>query len=234
MDIVGTADKFALPSLTKLAVSFTHLGAEWVMWLLACLSIVSVAVMIERAVYFWLRRVDTDKLARDLEAHLRAGDMRGAMDLVKDSPASVCVVAASGLENYDGSTQVVSEAMYRAKTHERLKLESYLSVLATLGNNAPFVGLLGTVLGIIKASQDVAAAQVLRQSASSAAMAGVFEALVATAVGLFVAIPAVVAYNLFQRRVRATMGRADGIVHLLLMLHRPMRPAPPTGRTTTL
>ena len=75
-------------------------------------------------------------------------------------------------------------------------------MLATLGNNAPFIGLLGTVLGIIKASQDLAAAQAAKQMGTAAVMSGVFEALVATAVGLFVAIPAVIAYNFFQRRVR--------------------------------
>jgi biopolymer transport protein ExbB len=89
-------------------------------------------------------------------------------------------------------------------------------VLGTLGNNTPFIGLFGTVLGIIKASHDLTASQATGGQAANAVMAGVFEALVATAVGLLVAIPAVVAYNVFQRRVRAAMSGVDALAHAIL------------------
>lgn len=220
-------------SLTELVVKFTQFGAEWVMWVLVLMSILSVTVMIERLLYLRRHRVDADKLASLLDARLRAGDLHGALRLVKGSQAIHCLVVAAGLTHFRNSAQAVSEAMLSTKARERLKLEAYLTVLATLGNNAPFIGLLGTVLGIIKASQDVAAAQAAKQLAAGAVMAGVFEALVATAVGLFVAIPAVIAFNGFQRRVRTILGRVDVLAHLVLAHHRPLADAESKPETKT-
>jgi biopolymer transport protein ExbB len=94
-----------------------------------------------------------------------------------------------------------------------LDLEKHLGILGTLGNNAPFIGLFGTVLGIIKAFADLAKNQ---GGGAAVVMAGIAEALVATAVGLLVALPAVVAFNIFQGRIRRTMGRVDAIAHLIL------------------
>jgi biopolymer transport protein ExbB/TolQ len=86
--------------------------------------------------------------------------------------------------------------------------------LGTIGSNAPFIGLMGTVLGVIKAAHDLAGQE--SNPDPNAIMGGVFEALIATAVGLFVAIPAVVAYNYFQRRVRASVAQIDSLAHLVL------------------
>ena len=119
--------------------------------------------------------------------------------------------------------------MLSAKARMRPLLDARLSILATIGSNAPFVGLLGTVLGIIKAAHDLTAAG--GEGNPNAVMAGVFEALVATAVGLFVAIPAVVAFNLFQRRVRKTLAQVDSLAHLVLANVR-AEPTAGTGRRT--
>ena len=89
---------------------------------------------------------------------------------------------------------------------EKPKLERNLTFLATVGSNAPFVGLLGTVLGIMKAFNDLAGASA---GNNDVVMAGIAHALVATAVGLFVAIPAVIAYNYFQRLVRQSLQSID-------------------------
>jgi biopolymer transport protein ExbB len=104
--------------------------------------------------------------------------------------------------------------MQSVKARMRPALDANLSILATIGSNAPFVGLLGTVLGIINAAHELTAGGA--QNNPHAVMSGVFEALVATAVGLFVAIPAVVAYNLFQRRVRKRLAQVDSLAHLIL------------------
>ncbi len=128
---------------------------------------------------------------------------------------------AAGLRELRRGTHAVSETMLSVKARERLRLERYLPVLGTLGANAPFIGLLGTVLGIIKAAHDMSQAQANQLGAANAVMAGVFEALVATAVGLFVAIPAVVAFNYFQRRVRGSVGRVDSLAHMLLSMMKP-------------
>ena len=123
-------------------------------------------------------------------------------------------VAFAGLSEFQRGRTAAAEAMASAKSLERLSLEQRLGILGTLGNNAPFIGLFGTVLGIIKAFADLA-----RNHASGGAdvvMAGISEALVATAVGLLVAIPAVIAYNTLQGRVRRSMGRIDAMAHLIL------------------
>jgi len=95
----------------------------------------------------------------------------------------------------------------------RLEYEQWLFVLGTLGNNAPFIGLFGTVLGIIRAFADLAsnASRAAGASNPSAVMAGISEALVATAVGLFVAIPAVLAFNIFQRLLKRVIGRSNSL-----------------------
>jgi biopolymer transport protein ExbB len=102
--------------------------------------------------------------------------------------------------------------------------------LGTIGANAPFIGLLGTVLGIVKAAHDMAVNSGTADAANpNAVMSGVFEALVATAVGLCVAIPAVVAFNLLQRRVRTTNAQVDSLAHLVLSSLRTERSSQPVA-----
>jgi biopolymer transport protein ExbB len=203
-------------NLTEKFLSFTLLGAEWVLWLLIILSIVSLAIMIERGWYFFTHGIDHETLGEQLRKLLRANKIDEAKKLVKDGRSIEENVIAAGLAEVDSGADAVAEAMLSAKARERLKLERNLAVLGTLGNNTPFIGLFGTVLGIIKASHDLATTQQGGGAAASAVMAGVFEALVATAVGLMVAIPAVIGFNYFQRRVRANVGRTDSLAHLVL------------------
>ncbi|HEY0714135.1 MAG TPA: MotA/TolQ/ExbB proton channel family protein, partial [Polyangia bacterium] len=122
-------------------------------------------------------------------------------------------VGLIGLNEIARGREAAAEAMASAKSRERLAMERRLGILGTLGNNAPFIGLFGTVLGIIKAFAD------LSRNAGGGAnvvMSGISEALVATAVGLMVAIPAVIAFNVLQGRVRRAMGRIDSMAHLIL------------------
>jgi len=188
------------------------LGSEWVLFLLLGLSVVSVAVMVERAI-FLRARGDADAFARELEALLKGGDLTGARKALVGRTAPAAMVAAAGLSHYDRGSESVGAAMASAKARLRIDMEKNLGVLGTLGNNAPFIGLFGTVLGIIKAFADLS-----RNSAggAGAVMAGISEALVATAVGLMVAIPAVIAFNYFQAKVRKTISGVDSIAHMVL------------------
>ena len=201
--------------LTQQLLKLTLVGAEWVLWILVLLSVISVALIVDRCIYFYVRRIDADALGEELEKALQAGDVRGAFDLVKGSDAIECVVVAAGLPALRRGATACGEAMLAAKARMRPIVDARLSILATIGSNAPFVGLLGTVLGIVKAAHDLSGG-VTGTGDPNAVMAGVFEALVATAVGLFVAIPAVVAFNLLQRRVRNTMANVDSLAHLVL------------------
>lgn len=202
--------------LTSVLLRLTLVGAEWVLWVLVLLSVISVALIVDRCIYFYVRRIDADALGEELEKLLQAGDVRGAFDLVKGSEAIECAVVAAGLPALRRGATACGEAMLAAKSRLRPVVDARLSILATIGSNAPFIGLLGTVLGIVKAAHDLAGGAAGGAGDPNAVMAGVFEALVATAVGLFVAIPAVVAFNLLQRRVRNTMANVDSLAHLVL------------------
>jgi len=202
--------------LTDRFLSFTLLGSEWVLWVLIALSVVSIAIMIERGFYFATHRLDAGPLADELRRQLRKGDINAARARLREGTTVEESVAAAGLAEMERGADAAGEAMLAAKARERLKLERNLAVLGTLGNNTPFIGLFGTVLGIIKASHDLTSTQATGGQAANAVMAGVFEALVATAIGLLVAIPAVVAYNIFQRRVRAAMSGVDALAHAIL------------------
>lgn len=199
--------------LTQRILGFTLLGSEWVLWLLIGLSVVSVAVMVERALFLSSARLDFDALAKEIVAFLRDGDVTGARRALAGRRAPESQVAAAGLEQVARGSEAVSEAMASAKSRLRVELERNLGVLGTLGNNAPFIGLFGTVLGIIKAFADLSRNQA---GGAGAVMSGISEALVATAVGLMVAIPAVIGFNFFQGRVRRIMGRVDAMAHLIL------------------
>lgn len=202
--------------LTGILLKLTLIGAEWVLWLLLLLSVISIALIVERGLYFYNHQVDSAQLGTQLESLLNAGDVRAAYELVSGSDCIEHEVVAAGLPALRRGATACSEAMLAAKARLRPLLDARLSVLGTIGANAPFVGLLGTVLGIVKAAHDLTGGGAAGQGDPNAVMAGVFEALVATAVGLFVAIPAVVAFNLFQRRVRNTMSSVDSLAHLVL------------------
>jgi biopolymer transport protein ExbB len=206
--------------LTQLFLKLTYVGAEWVMWILLLLSIISIALMVERWLYFMRTKIDSDELAARLDEQLRARNLQGAWNLVKDTHtyAIESAVVAAGLIALRNGAQAAAEAMLSVKARMRPALDANLSILATIGSNAPFIGLMGTVLGIIRAAHDLTAEAA--NSSPNAVMSGVFEALVATAVGLFVAIPAVVAYNLFQRSVRKRIAQTDSLAHLILSTAR--------------
>ena len=188
-------------------LAFTLLGAGWVLWLLVGLSVLSLTVMLERGLYFGQRRMSKrfPELLRlcqdgalDKAAQLAAGDAMEA-EVVRVAAR----VAGSGQE-------AVEKAVASTIDRRRLEYEKWLFVLGTLGNNAPFIGLFGTVLGIIRAFADLAAHPAAAAGAPTV-MAGISEALVATAVGLFVAIPAVLAYNIYQRLLKRVVGRSQSL-----------------------
>jgi biopolymer transport protein ExbB/TolQ len=199
-------------NITERFLDFALLGAEWVMWLLVVLSVVSVYVMIERILFFGgVSRSDTE-LRRRLVAALGDGSFDKVVEMTKGTPG-VCarIVGEMAAQAHRGRA-AVEAAMNGSRAEEKIRLERNLSFLGTLGANAPFIGLFGTVLGIIQAFHELAKSGVNPGGEqSTAVMAGISEALVATAVGLLVAIPAVVAYNIFQRRVKRTLAQADGL-----------------------
>jgi biopolymer transport protein ExbB len=199
--------------ITEHILAATLVGSDWVLWLLVFLSILSVTIMVERAILMSGRAPRLSDLSEPLLKLLAAGDFPGARELLGPPRSPEVRVALVGLAELPQGRVAAAEAMASARSNERLTMEKHLGILGTLGNNCPFIGLFGTVLGIIKAFADLSHNQT---GGAAVVMAGIAEALVATAVGLMVAIPAVIAYNIFQGRVRRTLGRVDAMAHLLL------------------
>jgi len=199
--------------LTELFKNFTLLGAEWVLWLLVALSVLSIGVMIERAMYFRQRKIDADGLTRDLRKALESGDPSTVEKRYGDSPSMEARVALAGLRERTRGVAVASEAMNEEKARARGDQERLLVILGTLGNNAPFIGLFGTVLGIIRSFRDLSASTL---EGTQAVMAGIAEALIATAVGLLVALPAVAVFNMFQRTIQSRLAASQALSRVLL------------------
>jgi len=200
--------------IEQLAIVLRHMGAGWVMWLLIVLSVVSVAVMIERALYFSRHSFgDVDALMKKLGD----GDLDGAVKLVADHRGLVADVLRQGAKAAPRGVEAVEEVVEATILRGRLRYERFLSYLGTLGNNAPFIGLFGTVLGIVEAFAALAANAQAGGVTEGAAniMSGISEALVATAVGLLVALPAVAVYNVFGRWLKTIVARSEAIGHAL-------------------
>ena len=199
--------------LVQKLLGITAIGTSWVLWLLIFLSIVSLAVTFERALFFYKMRLDMTRFAEKLTKLLESSDWDGVKKLCEESPALACQTVLRGLEARGRGASSMDESMTGYMIGQRQKLDHGLVILGTLGNNAPFIGLFGTVLGIIIAFRDLA---LNPQGGATVVMRGISEALIATAVGLMVAIPAVIAYNFFQRLVKRHISNADAISRLVL------------------
>jgi len=201
----------------------TDLGAGWVMWLLVGLSVISVAIMLERAWFFYSLRDDIGLLAKKLRGALRDNDFEAAKQLLDTSPSAEAAVVAAGLAEANRGARAADEAMKGASALQRMRLERRLAYLGTLGNNAPFIGLFGTVVGVVRAFEALGREDAAAAAATAAAgmapqqvMAAIAEALVATAIGLLVAIPAVAMYNVYMRKSRSILANTEALTHVLL------------------
>jgi biopolymer transport protein TolQ len=188
-------------------------GAEAILWLLLLLSVVSIGIIIER--FLTLRQVTANsrKVKRRIETAMAENSLAELEEIAKDKETieGRAISYAFRQMKESANAKAMPEIFNSFIVFEKSTLDRYLNFLATVGSNAPFIGLLGTVLGIMKAFSDLG---VSSANAAASVMSGIAEALVATAVGLFVAIPAVIAYNYFQRQVRMTLQNLEGLKDL--------------------
>ncbi len=187
--------------------------SEWVLWLLLGLSVASIAVMLERWIFYKRRAVDVDAIRTDLDAKLERGDYAGAAAILEKHDSLETNVVLMGLRAYSRGPESVEDLIAGALGREKGRYEKRLNFLATLASNAPYIGLFGTVLGIVRSFRDLS---VNMAEASSAVMGGIAEALIATAVGLLVAIPAVIAFNVFKGKVKDAVTDAQMLSRTLL------------------
>ncbi len=203
--------------LSERLLEFALIGAEWVLWLLVVLSVYSIAVMFDRMVLYLRTREPIARLEPPFVSALAAGDINAARGAI-EGDGLIRNVLRAGLATLDGECSDgphVEQAMLGALARERARYNARLIVLGTVGNNAPFIGLFGTVLGIIQAFHELGQLAA-GQEASKVVMAGVSEALVATGVGILVAIPAVAAYNASKDHVSTRVRQAEALMRSML------------------
>lgn len=188
-------------------------GHEATLWILVLLSIFSIAFIIER--FFSLRdvRQKSKNISQRLQEMLQSNAIDEIEHLGRERDSIEARALSYGLRHAKEKGVSGIEEIFNSYTlTERPKLEKYLNFLATVGSNAPFIGLLGTVFGIMDAFRGLATSQ----GDAAAVMLGISKALVATAIGLLVAIPAVIAYNYFQKQVKATLQNVESVRDLCL------------------
>jgi len=189
-------------------------GSHWVLYLLLGLSVAAIAVMLERVWFFWSERRPRAVLDAALAA-LRDRGAASALGKLSGARSMEAAVARACLTSAADGVAAAEERKAAAIERERARYEQRLAFLGTLGNNAPFVGLFGTVLGIIRAFHDLAGSAL---QGTQAVMAGIAEALVATGIGLVVALPAVAMYNILMRHVETVASRSEVVAHEILAL----------------
>lgn len=169
------------------------------MYILLSCSILSIAVIINRLLdYLKKSKTDRQGFMAKVRKELKDGNTEKAIELCKSTAAPFAKVALAGLKLSGHNEKLISNAMEREVTVEVIKLEKFTSIVGTIGNIAVYIGLFGTVLGIVRAFHDIS---MIGAGGISVVIGGVAEALLMTATGLGVAIPAVVAYNYFVKRV---------------------------------
>ena len=200
-------------NLVNKLLMITSLGSEWVLWILILLSVVSLGVIVERSIFYMRIRLDFPAFSQTITQKLIDDDIKGIQDLCQSSPAIESQTILRGLQYKDKGVAAMEQGMTGFLNGEKQKLDHGLVILGTLGSNAPFIGLFGTVIGIIQAFSDLASHPA---GGPSVVMAGISEALIATAVGLIVAIPAIIAFNLFMRVVKRKISNSEAMKSLFI------------------
>lgn len=203
-----------MPVLSEKIFAVAHLADQVVLWILVILSIVSIGMILER--YFALRKVSSQsaQIRQRIRMALQSNSVEDVETIAKDIDSLEGRAASYALKHMkDSGTKGLEEVFNTFALTEKPDLERFLSFLATVGSNAPYIGLLGTVLGIMKAFNDLASAP---EAGQQTVMAGISLALVATAAGLFVAIPAVIFYNYYSKKVRGVMQGLESVKELCL------------------
>lgn len=200
-------------SLIQTFLRLAQLGAEWVMWLLLALGFIAAVLVFERLYLYLSTQVDVTRLARKLIEHLSAGRLDAARELVKGGKGIEERVISDALSMYTEGPDAVEELVQASMIKERQRYERSLSFLGTVGSNGPFIGLLGTVIGVILSFGELGRNP---KGGLEVVGPGISEALVATAVGLVVAIPSVVSFNWMKGMLKKRIANSDFLARLVV------------------
>jgi biopolymer transport protein TolQ len=194
--------------------AIADIADQAVLYILILLSIVSIGTILER--FFALKKIsgETKSMRVRVKMALQSHSLEDVESLARHPDSLEGRALALGMKHIkENGSQGLEEVFNSFSLTEKPDLEKSLNFLATIGSNAPYIGLLGTVLGIMKAFHDLAIAS---DAGQQTVMAGISSALVATALGLLVAIPAVISYNYYQRQVRRVLSSLDSVKELCL------------------
>lgn len=198
--------------LAEKIFAVAHYVDQFVLVILLVLSIVSIGVILER--FFYLKKVadESARVRARVRLAIQSNSVQDFEDIAKDPNSFEGRVAGYSLKHMKEAGSKGYEEIFNAYVlTERPELDKFLGFLATIGSNAPYIGLFGTVLGIMKAFNDLATAP---DAGQQTVMAGISMALVATAAGLFVAIPAVIFYNSFTKKVKMILQNVESVKEL--------------------
>ncbi len=170
------------------------------MWALLLLSVIAIAIVIERLLFFASQHSDSKGLLRALGQKIAADDLSGAIKVCQQNKGMLPKILEFGLKRGEKNRADITDALSIALMEHLNALEKNLGIIGTIAVISPFVGLFGTVLGIIRAFQDIA---LKGNSTPAVVAAGVSEALITTAAGLFVAVVSVIFFNYFKSRIKA-------------------------------
>jgi len=201
-----------------------QLGHEITLWILFILSVISIAILLER--FFFLRqwRKSSSLACKEIKQAIDSGQPEWIKNL---HPAFDSIDKNSSIQflsvYLEKTPHLVPQIFRSFVASQKTQLEAYLGFLATIGSNAPFIGLLGTIFGVIEAFNALGTSS---GSATPIVMLGIAKALLATAVGLLVAIPAIVAYNYLRKQVRIILQNLENIeggyqLYLQSLEHKP-------------
>lgn len=213
--------------LTKRLLDLATVGGDPILWFLAALSVVSMGIIVERWWWFWRRRCDVTELMPRLLNKLRMGDHAGALAILETHRSEEAQIVARCLLWHHAGRDAIANVLAATIRERRKVLEQGTLFLGTIGNNAPFIGLFGTVLGVVEAFEQLGKHQA---GGMDQVMTGIGEALVATAAGIVVALPAVVAFNVFTRKAIEVEENAEIMVSLVLALREEQKRS--AGSTT--
>jgi biopolymer transport protein ExbB len=173
-------------------ISFISKGGVLVIPIILC-SVVALAIFCERLIRFALMRSRGAGLAEKVADLLKKGDDKKAIDLANESRSPMGRILVQAMAARDGDREILETVIVNATDEEVRYLSAYTQALATIGNIAPILGLLGTVIGMIKAFMVIQ--QMGGKVNASVLAGGIWEAMLTTALGLAVALPTMVAHS---------------------------------------
>lgn len=187
------------------------LKGGFIMWLILATSIVGLAVVIDRFLVLRKARINVPAFMVRIRGFIKKKDISGAISYCMEEKSPVANIVRKGLKKYKYGHDRVKEAIENAGSQEISKLEKGLTILATVAGIAPLLGFLGTVTGMIQAFMTI---QDLAGAANPSDLAGgIWEALITTAFGLIVGIPALAFYNYFLSAVKRLVGEMETVAN---------------------